>query len=85
MFKKILIANRGEIAVRLVRAFHDLDIASVAVYARDDVLALHVQRADTAVALDATGPSAYLDIAALIAIAQAQGCDAVHQIGRAHV
>ena len=78
MFKKILIANRGEIAVRLVRAFRDLDAASVAVYARDDALALHVQRADTAVALDATGPSAYLDIAALIAIAQAQGCDAVH-------
>ena len=78
MFKKILIANRGEIAVRLVRAFRDLDVASVAVYARDDALALHVQRADTAVALNATGPSAYLDIAALIAIAQAQGCDAVH-------
>ncbi len=78
MFKKILIANRGEIAVRLVRALRDLDAASVAVYARDDALALHVQLADTAVALDATGPAAYLDKAALIAIAQAQGCDAVH-------
>jgi acetyl/propionyl-CoA carboxylase alpha subunit/acetyl-CoA carboxylase carboxyltransferase component len=78
MLKKILIANRGEIAVRLVRAFRDLDAASVAVYARDDALALHVQLADTAVALDATGPSAYLDIVALIAIARAQGCDAVH-------
>ena len=78
MFKKILIANRGEIAVRLVRAFRDIDAVSVAVYARDDVSALHVQRANTAVALEATGPSAYLDIAALIAIAQAQGCDAVH-------
>jgi len=78
MFKKILIANRGEIAVRLVRAFRDLDAASVAVYARDDAQALHVQLADTAVALEATGPSAYLDITALIAIAMAQGCDAVH-------
>jgi len=78
MFKKILIANRGEIAVRLVRAFRDLDAASVAVYARDDAQALHVQLADTAIALDVTGPSAYLDIAALIAIARAQGCDAVH-------
>ncbi|MDQ0025144.1 acetyl/propionyl-CoA carboxylase alpha subunit [Variovorax paradoxus] len=78
MFSKILIANRGEIAVRLVRAMRDLGIASVAVHARDDASALHVQLADTAVALDATGPSAYLDIAALIAIARAQGCDAVH-------
>ncbi|RST49363.1 carboxyl transferase domain-containing protein [Variovorax sp. DXTD-1] len=78
MFSKILIANRGEIAVRLVRALRDLGIASVAVHARDDASALHVQLADAAVALDATGPSAYLDIGALIAAARAQGCDAVH-------
>lgn len=78
MFSKVLIANRGEIAVRLVRALRDLGIASVAVHARDDASALHVQLADTAVALDATGPSAYLDVAALIAVAKAQGCDAVH-------
>jgi acetyl/propionyl-CoA carboxylase alpha subunit len=78
LFSKILIANRGEIAVRLVRALRDLGIASVAVHARDDASALHVQLADAVVALDATGPSAYLDIAALIAIARAQGCDAVH-------
>ncbi|KQW61225.1 carboxyl transferase domain-containing protein [Variovorax sp. Root411] len=78
MFSKVLIANRGEIAVRLVRALHDLGIASVAVHARDDASALHAQLADTAVALDATGPSAYLDVAALIAVAKAQGCDAVH-------
>ncbi len=78
VFKKILVANRGEIAVRLVRALHDLDIASVGVFARDDAQALHVRLADKAVALDGTGPSAYLDIAALVAIAQAEGCDAVH-------
>jgi len=78
LFSKILIANRGEIAVRLVRALRDLGIASVAVHARDDASALHVQLADAAVALAATGPSAYLDIAALIGIARAQGCDAVH-------
>lgn len=78
MLKKVLIANRGEIAVRLVRALQDLGIASVAVHAKDDAAALHVQLADTAVALDAAGPSAYLDGAALIAIARAQGCDAVH-------
>ncbi|MDN6884802.1 carboxyl transferase domain-containing protein [Variovorax sp. CAN2819] len=78
MFSKVLIANRGEIAVRLVRALRDLGIASVAVHARDDAAALHAQLADTAVALDATGPCAYLDAAALIAVAKAQGCDAVH-------
>ncbi|MGJ7574949.1 carboxyl transferase domain-containing protein [Variovorax sp. RB2P76] len=78
MFSKVLIANRGEIAVRLVRALRDLGLASVAVHARDDAAALHVQLADTSVALDATGPSAYLDVAALIAVAKAQGCDAVH-------
>jgi acetyl/propionyl-CoA carboxylase alpha subunit len=76
--KKILIANRGEIAVRLARALRDLGIASVAVHAKDDAAALHAQLADVAVALSATGPSAYLDIAALIAIARDQGCDAVH-------
>ena len=78
MFSKVLIANRGEIAVRLVRALRDLGIASVAVHARDDASALHVQLADAAVALDAAGPSAYLDIAALIGVAKAQDCDAVH-------
>lgn len=78
MFSKVLIANRGEIAVRLVRALRDLGIASVAVHARDDASALHAQLADVAVALDAAGPSAYLDVAALIGVAKAQGCDAVH-------
>jgi len=78
VFSKVLIANRGEIAVRLVRALRDLGIASVAVHARDDASALHVQLADVAVAFDATGPSAYLNVAALIAVAKAQGCDAVH-------
>ncbi|MDA7418923.1 carbamoyl-phosphate synthase large subunit [Xenophilus arseniciresistens] len=77
-FNKVLIANRGEIAVRLVRALQDAGIASVAVHSRDDAQALHAQLADTAVALQATGPSAYLDIAALLAVAKAQGCDAVH-------
>ena len=78
MFSKILIANRGEIAVRLARALRDLGIASVAVHARDDASAVHAQLAGAVVALDATGPSAYLDILALIAMARAQGCDAVH-------
>ena len=78
MFKKVLIANRGEIAVRIARTLHDLGCASVAVFAQDDAGALHTQLADHAVALGATGPAAYLDSAALIAAARAQGCDAVH-------
>ena len=78
LFAKVLIANRGEIALRIVRALHDLGIASVAVYADDDAASPHVAAASDAVALGATGPAAYLDVARLIAIAQAQGCDAVH-------
>ncbi len=78
LFTKVLVANRGEIALRTVRALHDLGIASVAVYADDDDASSHVQAASAAVALGATGPAAYLDGARLIAIAQAQGCDAVH-------
>lgn len=78
LFHKVLIANRGEIALRIARALQDLSIASVAVYADDDKEAPHVRAANEAVALSATGPSAYLDGANLIAIARAQGCDAVH-------
>ncbi|WP_099732249.1 MULTISPECIES: carboxyl transferase domain-containing protein [unclassified Acidovorax] len=78
MFTKVLVANRGEIALRTVRALHDLGIASVAVYADDDAASPHVHAASAVVALGTTGPAAYLDGARLIAIAQAQGCDAVH-------
>ena len=78
MFKKILIANRGEIAVRIIRAAQDLGIQAVSVYARDDAGALHSTLADGAVALDATGPAAYLDIGALVKVARQHGCDAVH-------
>ncbi len=78
MFKKLLIANRGEIAIRIIRAAQDLGMATVAVYARDDSSALHRSLANEAVALEATGPAAYLDIAALVAVARQQGCEAVH-------
>ncbi|HTD03604.1 carboxyl transferase domain-containing protein [Undibacterium sp.] len=78
MFNKILIANRGEIALRILRAARDLGIASVAVYADDDAHALHVGSADQAVALHALGAAAYLDTAKLIRIAVETGCDAVH-------
>ncbi|MBP6903043.1 MAG: carbamoyl-phosphate synthase large subunit [Burkholderiaceae bacterium] len=78
MLHTLLIANRGEIALRLVRAARDAGLRAVAVHARDDAGAPHSLLADVSVALDGSGPAAYLDIAALVAVARAQGCDAVH-------
>ena len=78
MFRKILIANRGEIALRIVRTLREMGIASVAVYAQDDVKAPHVDAADEAYALERTGPEAYLDGPRLLAIARQHGCDALH-------
>jgi acetyl/propionyl-CoA carboxylase alpha subunit/acetyl-CoA carboxylase carboxyltransferase component len=78
MFKKILIANRGEIALRLVRAVRDLGAVSVALYAQDDAQAPHVRHADEALALEAAGPQAYLDAGRIVALAQASNCDAIH-------
>ncbi|GGH59898.1 pyruvate carboxylase [Comamonas phosphati] len=78
MFEKVLIANRGEIALRIVRALQELGVASLAVYAQDDAQAPHVAAADEAVALGAGGPAAYLDGAHLLQIARAHGCDALH-------
>jgi len=78
MFQKLLIANRGEIALRLIRAAHELGIATVAVHAADEAGAPHTRLAHDTVALEATGPAAYLDTAALVGIARQRGCDALH-------
>src|ERR1700760_72419 len=74
----LLIANRGEIAVRIARTAGDLGVETVAVYAEDDAASLHTREADRAVALGAAGGPAYLAPAVLIAAAREAGCDAVH-------
>src|SRR5262245_15131080 len=75
---RLLIANRGEIAIRIARAAADLGIATMGVYAEDDATCLHVRRVDEARALRGRGPRAYLDADALVTIARETACDAVH-------
>lgn len=76
--RKLLIANRGEIAVRIARAAAAREIPSVGIYSADDSDALHIRRTDEAIALPGRGPAAYLDVAAVIGAAREAGCDAVH-------
>ena len=75
---KLLVANRGEIAVRIIRAATDLGVGTVAVHPPDDEASLHVSAADNAIALPGRGAAGYLDIDAVIAAATDAGCDAVH-------
>ena len=77
-FSGVLIANRGEIAIRIARAAQDLGLRTVAVYSQDDATSLHTQVADEAVQLEGLGARAYLNIEGVIAAAQASGCDAIH-------
>jgi acetyl/propionyl-CoA carboxylase alpha subunit/acetyl-CoA carboxylase carboxyltransferase component len=74
----LLVANRGEIAVRIIRAAADARIRTVAIHPADDADCLHVQYADEAVLLAGRGAAAYLDIDAVLAAARASGCVAVH-------
>ena len=76
--QKLLVANRGEIAIRIIRAAAELDVRTVAVFSDDDAQALHVRRADEAVRLCGTGAAAYLDAEQVIAAATRCGCDALH-------
>ncbi|MBS4023313.1 MAG: biotin/lipoyl-binding protein [Dethiobacter sp.] len=74
----ILIANRGEIAIRIARAAADLGIRTVAVHSADDSKSLHIRAADQVCALKGTGAAAYLNIEQIISVARAAGCDAIH-------
>lgn len=76
--KKVLIANRGEIAIRISQALAALGYSSVAIFSEDDVNSLHRYKADEAFALQGRGAAAYLDAAQIIAAARELGCDGIH-------
>ncbi len=79
MFKKILIANRGEIALRIIRACKELGIQTVAVYSEPDLESLHVQLADEAICIGpAPSPQSYLKIDRIISAAEIADVDAIH-------
>ena len=79
MFKRILIANRGEIAVRIIRTCQELGIEAVAVYSNVDSTSLHVQLADHAVCIGpAKAADSYLNMKNILSVATALGCDAIH-------
>ena len=76
--KSLLVANRGEIAIRVMRAAAELGIRTVAVFSEDDTQSLHTRKADEARALRGAGAAAYLDIDQIVAVANAAACDAIH-------
>ena len=78
MLRKLLIANRGEIAIRIAQAAAELGISTVGLHSEDDATSLHVRRVGKAIALKGKGAAAYLDIAGVIAAAGKAGCDSVH-------
>ena len=75
---KLLIANRGEIAIRIARAAGEAGIAAVVIHSADDALSLHVRAADECYEIPGRGVRAYLDIEAVIAAGKARGCNVLH-------
>jgi pyruvate carboxylase subunit A len=78
MLRKILIANRGEIAVRIIRACAEMGIRSVAIYSEADRFALHVKKADESYCIGSEPVAGYLNVYGLVNLAAATGCDAIH-------
>ena len=79
MIRKVLIANRGEIALRIIRACHELDIKTVAVHSTTDENAMHVRLADESVCIGpASAKNSYLNISAILSAAEVSGADAIH-------
>ena len=76
--RTLLVANRGEIAVRVIRAAHDLGLRAVAVYGEGEHEAMHARLADDAWCIPSAAPIPYLDIPAVIEIARRSGADAIH-------
>src|SRR3954471_573649 len=79
MFSRVLVANRGEIAVRVIRALHELGIEAVAIYSTADAGALHTRLADHAVCIGPpSAAESYLNVPSVVAAGETTGCDAVH-------
>ena len=79
MFKRVLVANRGEIAVRVIRALRALSVSSVAVYSKEDRDALHTRLADERVCIgEGAARNSYLNMDTILTVAKNTGCDAIH-------
>jgi acetyl-CoA carboxylase biotin carboxylase subunit len=79
MFSRVLVANRGEVAVRVIRALHELGVEAVAVYSTADAGALHTRLADRAVCIGPpSAAESYLNVPSVVAAGETTGCDAVH-------
>ena len=76
--KTLLIANRGEVAIRIARAAAESGIRTIAVFSEDDLESLHIRRADEARPLRSAGPAAYLAMDEIISVARESNCDAIH-------
>jgi acetyl/propionyl-CoA carboxylase alpha subunit/acetyl-CoA carboxylase carboxyltransferase component len=76
--RRLLVANRGEVAIRVMRAAAELGLQTVAVFSEDDARALHTRKADEALPLRAAGAAAYLDAERIVALAKEAGCEVIH-------
>jgi len=78
MFKKLLVANRGEIAIRIMRSAQEMGIQTVAIFEETDKTALHIMRADEAICIGSGPRKDYLNVDRIIQAAKATGAEAIH-------